>query len=131
MSRGRTALAAVLAGALGIAVALRASAAVSYISGGAGNAEVQALKREGRSFPLNLVFTEGRRGAYLQRVKVTVADSAGTVLLDTVSRGPIMLLRLPSGTYRISAEADGRTIDRTVRVDAKGFRRIGFHWGGP
>jgi hypothetical protein len=120
---------AISAGALGIAVALHASAAVAYISGGSGNAETQALKREGRSFPLDLVFTEGTRSAYLQHVEVTIRDSAGTVLVQTVS-GPIMLVRLPSGVYRVSAASKAGTMDRTVRVDANGFRRVDFHWRG-
>jgi hypothetical protein len=118
---------AISAGALGIAVALHAFAAVAYISGGPGNAEVQAMKREGRSFPLDLVFTEGVQSAYLQDVEVTIRDAAGKVLVHTVS-GPIMLVRLPSGVYRVSAASKAGAMDRTVRVDANGFCRVDFHW---
>ena len=128
MSRARHALALSVA-VLGMLAALPAPAAVSYISGGTGNAEVQALKREGRSFPLNLIFTEGQQSAYVGHVKVIIEDSAGRVLVDTVS-GPILLVRLPSGRYRISAESKGRTMEQTVRIAANGFRRFHFHWRG-
>lgn len=127
MSRREIAVAAALAGALG-AAALPACAAVSYISGGMGYAEAAALKREGRSFPLNLIFTAGKESAYVGRVRVVIEDSAGEVLVDTVSDGPIMLVRLPSGTYRVSAESRGRVMEQIVHVDARGFRRVDFHW---
>jgi hypothetical protein len=128
---------AVFAGALGIAIAVQAPAAtavqgppqaVSYISGGMGYAEAAALKEEGRSFPLNLIFTAGKESAYLGNVKVTITDSGGRRLVDTVSDGPVMLVRLPTGTYRISAVSRGRAMQQTVHVDARGFRRVDFHW---
>lgn len=100
---------------------------MSYISGGAGNAETQALKHEARRFPLNLVFTEGTASAYLHHVEVTIRDSAGRALVHTVS-GPIMLVELPSGVYRISAASKAGAIERTVHIDATAFRRVDFHW---
>jgi outer membrane protein OmpA-like peptidoglycan-associated protein len=101
---------------------------VSYISGGATNAEAQALKHEGRSFPLELVFTAGRSSGYVSRVQVRVSDASGSIVLDATSDGPIMLVRLPTATYRIRAANAGRALERTVRVDATGFRRVDFHW---
>lgn len=127
MSRARLCLSAAFASTVLVAAG-PACASVPYISGGPGNAEVQALKREGRSFPLNLVFTEGRRSTYVKRVRVTIEGANGTVLLHGVSSGPVMLLELPTGTYRISAESRGRTMERTVHVKAKGFRRVDLHW---
>lgn len=117
----------VLAAAVAAAAALPARAAVAWITGGSSNAEIQAMKHEARSYPLNLVFTAGRQSAYVGRVKVVIEDPAGRVLASTVS-GPILLVRLPSGTYHISAESRGRTMDRTVQVEARGFRRVDFHW---
>lgn len=105
----------------------QAPGSASFITGGSSNAETQALKHEARGFPLNLVFTEGRQSAYLRHVEVTLRDSTGRVLLHTVS-GPIMLVELPSGVYRISAASRAGVIERTVHIDAKGFRRVDFHW---
>jgi hypothetical protein len=110
-----------------VADSTAAAGGVSYISGGAGNAETEALKHEARGYPLNLVFTAGRQSAYLHDVQVTIRDSAGRVLAHATS-GPIMMVRLPSGIYRISAASRAGTIDRTVHIDAKGFRRVDFHW---
>ena len=104
-----------------------ANAPAPFVTGGSGNAEIQALKHEARGFPLNLVFTEGRQSAYLHHVEVTIRDAAGRVLLHTVS-GPIMLVELPSGVYRISAASRTGVIERTVPIDAKSFRRVDFHW---
>ena len=39
-----------------------------------------------------------------------------------------MLVELPSGVYRISAASRARVIERTVPIDAKGFRRVDFRW---
>lgn len=127
MARYLGAVALIAASAALQASPLQGAGGVSYISGGYGNAETQALKREARAFPLNLVFTEGRQSAYLHHVEVTIRDSAGRVLVHTVS-GPIMLVGLPSGVYRISAASGAGVIDRTVHIDAKAFRRVDFHW---
>lgn len=126
------------AGALALALVFPAAAAplpqaktehgVTYVSGGIGQDESSALKAEAKSYPLSVVFAAGRQDEYLAEVPVTIKDRSGRTVLDTVSRGPIMLVRLPAGRYRIAATRNGKALQRSAAVQARGDTQVVFHW---
>lgn len=125
---------ALLLGLAGAALAqqglppLQTSGSVSYITGGIGLDESAAMKTAEKDFALSLLFAQSKRGEYLSGVKVSIKDKAGKTVLETVSDGPMLLARLPAGTYKISAEHEGKVMVKTVRVAAKGVTRAGFVW---
>jgi hypothetical protein len=86
------------------------------------------MKAEAKNYPLSLVFSAGKEGEYVADVPVTIKDRAGKVVLDTVSSGPIILLKLPAGKYRVVALRQGKALQRTVVVKAKSERQVSFHW---
>lgn len=126
------------AGALALALAFPLFAAtlpqpktehgVTYLSGGIGRDEASAMKAEAKSYPLSLVFSAGKKAEYVAGVSVDVKDRAGKAMLDAVSDGPIMLIKVPAGKYRIVATRHGKALQRTVLVKAKGDRQVSFHW---
>lgn len=101
---------------------------VTFVSGGIGQNEAHALKEEQSQYPLSLTFSEGKRGEYLAGVQVTIRDPAGDTLLQTVSDGPIMLVKLPSGDYHISAQANGKTLERDAKVASNHGTHLSFNW---
>jgi hypothetical protein len=130
-----------LAGAIALGVALPAAAAmnaslpkpetmngITYLSGGIGKSEAQAMKAEARHYPLSMTFSAGKDDEFLASVPVTVKNARGKTMLDTVSDGPIMLLKLPAGKYTVTAEAYGKSYSRTVQVKPKGDTPVSFHW---
>ena len=129
---------AVTAGALALAFSVSAFAAslpdpqtqngVTFLSGGIGKDEAAAMKAEAGHYPLSIVMSEGRHDAYVANAKVSITDKAGRLLLDAVSEGPIMLVKLPAGRYHVSAMEDGKTLVRDVLVGAKGGQQVVFHW---
>jgi len=125
-----------LAGAV-LAVALQANAAtlpqpktengVTYVSGGIGADEAAAMKTEAKHYPMSMIFSAGKDNAFLADVKVTITRKGGKELLSTAA-GPIMLVKLPAGTYAVAADRNGTTLHRTVHVGTKADRQIVFHW---
>ena len=101
---------------------------VSYVSGGVGSDEALALRQELKNYPLGLIFSEGKRGAYLADVHVTLKDEKGRVVLDTVSGGPIMLVKVAPGNYKVSAQVRGTTRQRDVSVPAGSSSSVVFNW---
>ena len=101
---------------------------ITYMSGGIGGDESAAMKAEAKNYPLSLVFSAGRRDEYLADVPVTIKDRSGKTVLDTVSNGPIMLLKVPEGKYSVLATWQGTALHRTVLVKSKGDRQVAFHW---
>jgi hypothetical protein len=101
---------------------------VSFITGGIGLDESSAIKTAEKNYALSLLFVQTKRGEYLSDVRVSIQDKAGRIVLEADSDGPILLAKLPAGTYKISAEHDGKALSRTVQVGAKGVTRAAFVW---
>ena len=120
-----------------LAAALQANAAtlpqaktengVTNVNGGIGEAEAAAMKTEAQHYPMSMIFSAGKDNAFLADVKVTITDKGGKPLLSTAA-GPIMLVKLPAGTYAIAAERDGMTLHRTVHIGTKANQQIVLHW---
>ncbi len=101
---------------------------VTYISGGVGSDESLAMKQEQKNYPLSMVFSEGKRGAYLADVHVTVKDQGGKVLLDSKSNGPMMLVKLPPGEFGVTAQARGKAHQQSVKIVEGGTSNLVFNW---
>lgn len=105
--------------------------AVGYFCGGVGADERRAMKVLEPAADLELLFVTAKRGGYLADAAVTVSDGKAT-RLAAVADGPICLLRLPAGSYRITADLGGATRTAQVLVGARSGkpRRIAFTFPG-
>ena len=100
---------------------------VSYVSGGVGDDSINRLNSLAKDFNLKLVFAL-KKGEYVNGVKVTIANTAGKTLLDTVSEGPWFLTKLPAGNYQIVATFEGKADKRTIAVGAEKLKTVDFRW---
>jgi len=93
--------------------------AASYVCGGVGFDEQQAIKSDARKHDLMLTFAE-TTGAYLADVDVQIANTKGGVVLSAKCDGPIMLVDLPgSGSWRVTAQVNGQTRQRTISAGSR------------
>ena len=122
------------AGAFGAAMndlpMLHTHGEVSYLSGGIGLTEANAIKRVAKSYPLELEFVQSAKpkDMYLADVEVRIRDAQGKTVLDATSDGPFLLAKLPAGKYSVRADRDGRPEQRQIEVAAKGHQHIVFAW---
>lgn len=100
---------------------------VTYVSGGVGADEKDAMEMMRRDYNLHLLFVQGR-GEYLSGVKVQIVDAGGHILLDVLSDGPMVFVNLKPGRYTVSAEVDGRVFDKKVNVGGKKLGDVTFLW---
>jgi hypothetical protein len=92
---------------------------ITYLCGGIGEDETNFMKQEAKGYDLMLTFA-ARDGAYLADVNVTISGPNGGSVLQTRCDSPILLVDLPkSGSYRVTADAAGYSLQRQVKVDAK------------
>jgi hypothetical protein len=103
---------------------------IAYMSGGIGQDEARAMRREAARYPLELLFVEksGKRDDFLADMPVTIRNAKGDVVFRGRSSGPYFLAKLPAGRYTISSRDDGHAVTRHVKVDGKATRRVVFEW---
>jgi hypothetical protein len=127
------ALSLALAASLAPAAALAAPAqpqqqnGVSYISGGVGQDEQNAMRALRSDYNLRLTFATKQTGAYRSDVQLDVVDAKGNSVLSVANTGPMLFARLPPGVYRISASAEGKTFKRSVKLGT-GAKEMTLHW---
>ena len=89
--------------------------ALQYISGGVGDDDLNAINTEQGAYNLKLIFAAG--GAYLANVGVEIMDSKGQNLLDIRTEGPVLLVKIPHGTYTVKATTEaGETLSQRIKV---------------
>ena len=99
-------------------LAMESSGGAQYVCGGVGAEERRAMQALEATANLKLLFVTLRRGGYLADTAVEITDSGGAKRLRTTADGPICLLQLPAGRYRVSATFAGVT--RTASVALRG-----------
>jgi len=115
----------VLAARLGDLPPVHAKNGITYRTGGVGQPESTDMRAAAGRYSLMMTFAE-RNGDFLDDIKVDITDRMGSQILDIVS-GPILLVDLPSGWYKVSAEFGGKTLVRTVEVGS-GTSRLAYAW---
>ena len=104
--------------------------AVKYMSGGIGTDEEATMRSEMAKYPLSLEFAERASPLpeHLAGINVTIRDQSGKTELDAISDGPFMLVQLPAGKYRITADVGGKMQTRDVVVAANKPEHVFFEW---
>lgn len=104
------------------------AATPAYISGGVGDEELAEMRSRAKEFNLRLLFAEKQTGSYLAGVKVTIESAGGGKVLDALADGPLFYTNLPSGNYRITAEANGQKQSRTIAIPKNASREWSVYW---
>lgn len=99
---------------------------IAYVSGGIGEDEVAAMKKMAAQYSLR-VMVAGQGGEYLSDVDVTIASAAGKQVFSARTDGPILLVRLPAGRYRVSATSGQASAAHAVVVPAHGTAQLDLH----
>jgi hypothetical protein len=103
---------------------------ITYLSGGIGQTEADAIKHVARHYPLELEFLHKAKpkDEYLADVKVQIKDAHDRMVLDVTADGPFLLAKMPAGKYAVSAERNGKVEHREIEIGAKEHRRVVFEW---
>jgi hypothetical protein len=100
---------------------------IAYVNGGVGQEEQSAMRAQRTDYNLQLTFATSQSGAFRSDVQLDIMDAKGANLLSVPNSGPMFFAKLPPGTYRISAAAEGKTFKRTVKIGA-GAKEMTLHW---
>jgi len=99
---------------------------ITFVSGGAGDEDRDALKQVESQYNLRLLFA-ARNGNYLANIAVSLSDARGNAVLDTIADGPIFYARVPPGRYRLTVSNQGQAQSRDISI-GNGAVRQDFYW---
>ena len=99
---------------------------ISYVTGGIGSPESTAMKAAAGRYDLALTFAN-RSSEFYSDVKVDISDNRGNRVLDIVS-GPMLLVNLPDGPYKVRAEVGGVPRVQTINVRGSHHRQVAYVW---
>jgi len=107
-------------------LAVKQQNGISYVSGGVGDEEQDALEQaKGFNLELTMASTSGK---YEGATDIKIENAQGKPVLAVQTDGPIFLAQLPSGEYVIHATAQGTTTTRKVAVPSSGRARETLTW---
>lgn len=103
---------------------------ISYLTGGIGSDESEAIKGAMKDYPLSLIFARPQEGgaAYLSDVRVAIEDESGKPVFNATADGPYLLVKLPPGRYTVSADAGGEKQQHKLEVRAGTTTQQRFDW---
>lgn len=100
---------------------------VPVISGGVGAESMARLQVLEKEFNLKLVFALVE-GNYVADVGVTIRDASGRAVVEHVTDGPILLTRLPAGTYTVEARYGRQSQTRKLSVRGDRLQTEYLRW---
>jgi hypothetical protein len=105
----------------------RTSEGEPYLSGGASQEVRDEMLKQRNKYNL-WIHTASKSGQYLADTQVTVADSAGRTVLDTVMDGPWLFVKLKLGAYRVTARYGGQAQEKRTTIHKGDLHELVFYF---
>jgi hypothetical protein len=99
-----------------------------YESGGYGEDQVAAMRRDADSYDLRMTFSAGKHNVYAAGLDLRIEDRAGRQVFAYDDAGPLTYVDLPAGHYRVVAEYEGTRRTADVEVEPGGHTNLNMHW---
>jgi hypothetical protein len=110
---------------------------VQFVTGGIGKDEADAMKQAEAQFPLTLEFAASNDKPvaaaptpYVSDALVDIRDAHGRGVFSARSEGPLVLVKLPAGSYTIEAEWNGVRKKRTIALAENRRQHVVFDFAG-
>lgn len=106
------------------------SQGISYITGGIGQGETDAILAEAKEWPVTLELSqiENGRGIWIAGASIKVVNAKKQVIFEALADGPYMLINLVAGDYMLEADYLGVTQKRMLSIKADSSQKIPLFW---
>jgi hypothetical protein len=107
---------------------MKTSQGITYVSGGVGFEEREALTQVGSKYSLKLIFALSS-GEYLNDVRVEITDAEGIEVINAVSAGPWFFASLKDGSYSILVTSKDMTKTlKNIQILEERQKVLHIHW---
>ena len=106
------------------------SKGISYITGGVGEGEANAILAEAKQWPVLLEMSqiENGRGVWIFGATIKITNNAKQVIFDSQADGPYMLINLVPGEYGVEATYQGTSQKRSISIKSDSAQKISLFW---
>lgn len=106
------------------------SQGVSYIAGGVGEGETQAILAEAKQWPLLLEMSqiENGRGVWISGVMINILNDKNQTIFNAQADGPYMLINLEAGIYSVQASFNGVQQTKAITIKAGAPQKLSLFW---
>jgi len=98
---------------------------ISFITGGVGHDEEEALQAMGSRFNLKVTMAQPT-GHFLSDARINIRDSQGKTVLDTIADGPQLYAQLPPGNYTVVCNLNSRSATQTTQIKGDHQQQLTF-----
>lgn len=102
----------------------------AFLNGGAGEEDAARLHALSKEYSLRIEFAARKNDESMAVADVEIADIHGKLVFHLAAAGPITLVHLAPGTYRVTARTSGRGETQTATIESHGTSTLCFHRHG-
>ncbi|HEY0562654.1 MAG TPA: hypothetical protein VGD04_04960 [Methylophilus sp.] len=103
---------------------------IAYMTGGIGADEKELLQSHSNAFSLRLLFAEGPCGRAATGVNVNIYDKRKALVFQLDNAEPTLLVNLPAGQYKVTADYQGVSQGHTFTLKANDHKKLVLNWQG-
>ena len=106
------------------------SQGISYITGGVGQNETDAILAEAKEWPVMLELSQiqNGRGVWIAGVSIKAMDAKKQLIFDALADGPYMLINFVPGDYVLEANYQGVIQKRALSIKANSSQKVSLFW---
>ncbi|HSH71609.1 MAG TPA: hypothetical protein VK974_01005 [Methylophilaceae bacterium] len=101
---------------------------ITYLNGGIGSEESEAIRLQAPEFPVHITFSEGKDGKSITDVALKITNHDGFSAFELPSAGPILYIKLPDGIYDITSQYGGITKLTKLKVLRNKSANVYLNW---
>lgn len=101
---------------------------ISYVSGGTGEDQQQAMANLRKEYDLRATFAMKKTGEFLADIKVTIQNPSDEKVFEGASLGPLFFAKLAPGKYKVTADFGGKSQVQSILLKKGGVKDLYFYW---
>ena len=102
----------------------------AFLNGGERKEDAARMHALSKEYSLQIEFTGERDKGFIAGIDVRIDDAQGKTVFHLADAGPIMLVHLAPGGYRVTARVDGRCETQTATIQSHGTSTLCFQCRG-
>lgn len=109
-------------------VIYKTESGLNFVNGGISQEEAAQIRRNAKSFSLQVLFTGGAVGGWLTDVSMMILDGNSNTIFWKKNSGPLLYIDLPAGDYQVIGRYNGERQSKLITLTGEKPQRVILNW---